>query len=79
MKKIILPGLFILVALMAFEYNTMAQDAGNRAYSIADYERAEKAMGYNTTQLVDHFSLQPNWLPDDHFWYRTFKIGRAHV
>ena len=71
MKKIILPGLFTLVALMAFEYNVMAQDAGNHAYSIADYERAEKAMGYNTAQLVDHFSLQSNWLPDDHFWYRT--------
>jgi dipeptidyl-peptidase 4 len=37
----------------------------------ADYARAEKFMGYNTTSLVTHANVQPNWLADDRFWYRV--------
>ncbi len=36
----------------------------------SDYERAEKAMAYNTSQLIDRANVRPNWLPDDSFWYR---------
>ncbi len=37
----------------------------------ADYARAEKFMGYNTTPLVLHSGVHATWLPDDRFWYRT--------
>ena len=47
----------------------------------ADYQRAEKMMGYNTTPLVLHsgdetgggrgLGVRPNWLADDRFWYRV--------
>ena len=37
----------------------------------SDYERAEKAMSYNTAQLVDNMIVQPNWLTADRFWYRV--------
>ena len=39
--------------------------------TIADYERAERFMTYNTTPLVSNGAVRANWLPDDRFWYRT--------
>ena len=40
------------------------------ALTAADYARAEKFMGYNTTPLVLHSDVHATWLPDDRFWYR---------
>src|SRR6266568_4702399 len=40
-------------------------------YTAADYARAEKFMGYNTTPLVTHTVARPNWLADERFWYRV--------
>ena len=37
----------------------------------ADYARAEKFLGYNTTPLVTNSGVQPTWLPGDRFWYRV--------
>src|SRR5580704_861151 len=37
----------------------------------ADYARAEKFMGYNTTPLAARMTVRPNWLADDRFWYRV--------
>lgn len=42
-----------------------------RGITAADYQRAEKFMGYNTTPLVLHSGTRPNWMPDDRFWYRV--------
>ena len=47
-----------------------AADAA-RALTAADYARAEKFMGYNTTPLVFRSGVRPNWMPDDRFWYRV--------
>lgn len=41
------------------------------ALTRADYARAEKFMGYNTTPLVLHSGVHATWLPDGRFWYRT--------
>lgn len=41
------------------------------AISAADYERAERYLGYNTNPLVSNGPVQANWLPNDRFWYRT--------
>lgn len=45
--------------------------AQQRTYTAAEYQRAEKFMGYNTTPLVLHAPGRPTWLPDDRFWYRV--------
>ena len=45
--------------------------AQQRALTTADYERAEKFMGYNTTPLAFSNSVAPNWLPDERFTYRV--------
>ena len=39
--------------------------------TVADYERAERFMTYNTTPLVSNGPVRANWLPDDRFWYRN--------
>ena len=62
--------LFIL-ALIFTSGMASAQQANNPSLTIEDYQRAEKAMAYNTGQLVDHGSVKPNWLPDERFWYRV--------
>lgn len=41
------------------------------AISAADYERAERYLGYNTNPLVSNGPVQANWLPNDRFWYRN--------
>lgn len=35
-----------------------------------DYEQAQRFMGANAEQLIDHASVRPSWLPGDRFWYR---------
>ncbi len=42
-----------------------------RALTAADYARAEKFMGYNTTPLVHRTGVRPNWMPGERFWYRV--------
>ena len=42
------------------------------ALTAADYARAEKFMGYNTTPLVYRSGVRPTWLPDDRFWYAVW-------
>ncbi len=45
------------------------------ALTIADYARAEKFMGYNTTPLVYNTAGHPGWLADGRFWYRVTRPG----
>jgi len=42
-----------------------------RVLTSADYQRAEKWMGYNTNPLVFRAGVRPSWLGDDRFWYRV--------
>jgi len=35
-----------------------------------DYQHAESFLSYNTAPLIDHGSVNPNWLPGDKFWFR---------
>jgi dipeptidyl aminopeptidase/acylaminoacyl peptidase len=41
------------------------------ALTAADYDRAARFMGFNTTPLVYRSGVRPTWLPDDRFWYRV--------
>ena len=55
--------LIVLAALPAF--------AQPRAFTSADYARAENFMGYNTAPLVYRAGVRPNWMENDRFWYRV--------
>src|SRR5947209_681353 len=44
--------------------------AAQQRFTTADYARAEKMMGYNTTPLVYNSGVRPTWLADERFWYR---------
>jgi dipeptidyl aminopeptidase/acylaminoacyl peptidase len=41
------------------------------AVTTADYQRAEKWMGYNTNPLVFRTGIRPAWQGDGRFWYRV--------
>ena len=55
--------LIVLAALPAF--------AQPRAFTSADYARAENFMSYNTAPLVYRAGVRPNWMENDRFWYRV--------
>ena len=67
--------LFATLALtfVATLTGTAQQRAGDapRALTVAEYERAERFMTYNTTPLVSNGAVRATWLPDDRFWYRN--------
>jgi dipeptidyl-peptidase 4 len=51
-----------------------------RQLTADDYARAERFLGANTFPLVSGAGVQPNWLPDGRFWYRsTTPAGFAFV
>jgi len=63
----ILIATFVVIPAVAQERSGTAP----RVLTAADYARAEKLMGYNTTPLVFHNGASPNWLPEERFWYRV--------
>src|ERR1700738_1265432 len=68
-----LPNFAILAAIVITTMTGVAQQRAAytpRVLSPADYERAEKLMGYNTAPLVFRTGVRPTWLQDDRFWYR---------
>src|SRR5262249_29594377 len=52
-----------------------------QTFTTADYERAEKMLGYNTGQLVDRGNLRDlRFLPDGRFTYNVLTpTGREYV
>ena len=61
-----------IVAAALLVAATVPGAAQSRAtVTVADYERAEKFLGYNTTPLVSNGPVRANWLPGDRFWYRN--------
>jgi len=57
--------------IFVFALSSFAQQNNSSALTAKDYERAEKFMSYYTAPLIDHASVNPNWLPEDRFWYRV--------
>jgi dipeptidyl aminopeptidase/acylaminoacyl peptidase len=57
----------ITVSIILFTIAALAQP---RAFTAADYARAEKFMGYNTNQLVYH-AVRATFLKDERLWYRN--------
>ncbi len=58
----------LLAALLVTPTTGTAQA---RQLTADDYARAEKALGFNTQQLVSNTGVQPSWLPDGRFSYRV--------
>src|SRR5205823_694610 len=72
------------VCSLAASLLALASASAQQKFTAADYQRAEKMMGYNTTTLVlrslvdsSRGGLRVNWLPDDRFWYRVTTSGGA--
>ena len=65
-KKIISTVAFLLLACTT---SVFAQQG--KVFTADDYARAEKMLGYNTSQLVDRGGVRPTFLPDSRFWYRV--------
>ncbi|MDO8678682.1 MAG: DPP IV N-terminal domain-containing protein [Acidobacteriota bacterium] len=59
------------LATVALTLVATASATAQPRVTLADYERAERFMTYNTTPLVSHGAVRPNWLPGDRFWYRN--------
>jgi len=71
-----------LFAALAFCTSVLAQQnpaaltgplSGGLSLTNADYARAEKFMGYNTTPLVFGASGRPGWMADGRFWYQVLR------
>ncbi len=61
--NILLPALFLLLTLtIAGQQPTL---------TAADYDRAVKMLGFNTSPLVDRAGVRPTFLRDGRFWYRV--------
>ncbi len=81
-SALLLPVFILLLVAVS----GVAQSAAPRALTAADYARAEKFMGYNTTPLV-FGTVRATWLPagatgqgGERFWYRrTDAAGNQFV
>jgi dienelactone hydrolase len=74
MKISHLRKLLFLTLISSFTLGVSAQPNtanSNEKLTAADYERAEKFLGYNTAPLVDRAGVRANFLPDGRFWYRV--------
>ncbi|HQW91922.1 MAG TPA: S9 family peptidase, partial [Ferruginibacter sp.] len=69
MKKYIIALALLIIASIS----TYAQD--KRVYTSADYDKATKALSFNTNKLVYRYNVNPNWLPDGKFWYSVTVPG----
>jgi dipeptidyl-peptidase-4 len=63
--------IFSIIAFLIIACTTSVFAQQSRVLTADDYARAEKALGYNTTTLVDRGSVRPTFLPDGRFWYQA--------
>jgi dipeptidyl-peptidase-4 len=64
-------SLFFTTAAICFAVTLPGAAQSRAPVTVADYERAEKYLGYNTTPLVANGPVRATWLPGDRFWYRN--------
>lgn len=70
MKKII-----IALAIISFAgYQSTAQ-SDKKVLTVADYQTATQALGFNTNKLVFRNTVNPGWLPDGKLWYSVSVPG----
>src|SRR5262249_54512468 len=63
----------ISILILSVSLPAVAQQSSSTssALTAADYERAEKWMGYNTNPMVFRAGVRPSWQGDERFWYRV--------
>ena len=62
-RKFSLPVIFFAITVSAYAQS-------QNALLTSDYARAEQLLSYNVVPYVDHESVRPNWISNDHFWFR---------
>lgn len=62
-RKFSLPVIFFAITVSAYAQS-------QNALLTSDYARAEQFLSYNVVPYVDHESVRPNWISNDHFWFR---------
>jgi len=74
MKKITIGSLivFIWIIFLASGIQVLGQKVNSpQKLTNADYARAAKFLSQATYPLVSGTSVRPNWINQDHFWYRS--------
>jgi dipeptidyl aminopeptidase/acylaminoacyl peptidase len=65
----------LLLVFSAFLISNLSNAQCGDSLTAADYARAESLLSYNTQPLIDHESVNPHWIDDNHFWYKDLKAG----
>ncbi|WP_443937633.1 DPP IV N-terminal domain-containing protein [Pedobacter sp. MW01-1-1] len=60
-----------LLTFTACCLSLLSQAQQEKTITEADYRRAEGFLMNNTLKYLDHFSILPDWLDNDCFWYKT--------
>ncbi|HEX8357132.1 MAG TPA: DPP IV N-terminal domain-containing protein, partial [Segetibacter sp.] len=63
-------ALLFQIFILSLYFPAFSQPDNSTVLTAADYQRAERFMGYNVNQLVDRLHVRANWLPNERFWYR---------
>jgi len=64
-------SILLSVMLSAAAFSSVPPQNTTRALTAEDYMRAEKCLAAHTSALVFSDRVAPNWIDDDHFWYRN--------
>ena len=61
-------------------FTATAQPGDKKLYTAADYEKATKFLGFNTSKLIDRNNVSPNWMDDGRLWYAvSTATGKEYV
>src|SRR4051812_10084758 len=63
------------ISLVLIAAAPLAAQTPQRNYTAQDYARAERFLGTTTAPLVTGLGVQPTWVSDGRFWYRTSSTG----
>src|SRR5688572_20898843 len=64
----------VTLAIFATAITATAQ-SDKKVVTATDYDKATKALGFNTNKLVFRYNVNPTWLPDGKFWYSVAVEG----
>lgn len=62
-------SIWVISIILFLAANAVGQQ--DRALTANDYKRAEKALRFNVSKLIDRSGARPVWLADSRFWYRV--------
>ncbi len=61
--------LYLPVILLSITVSAYAQSSGD-SLGTSDYAHAEQFLFYKIAPYIDHQTVDPNWISNDHFWFR---------